>query len=550
MVHQNEKHNTVPCIEDRNSVDLKIIDDDPDRRRISVQCSACGGQFWIGKASLRNERLMARNFHCNNSSSSQPVPVSSNAQTRDNVPVRPRIIVPASGDGRRYLRECCKVDDVILEVHCLYAVDGTAMLYAKMIDKSTRLLGREVRNSNGGYPSVMYKTGSIDVLEDALRECKKQYNHARAHAKLMRRLHHEEDEKWRRRVSAFNLICNPSKCPSIEDCTSENLDMCIDLLIDDIPTGSGDPIVNADGTLLGHPPRPGTHLPSHFLKTSEKECIMDYYPPGSLGSPVELLPVLVDVVCKDRRSYRKECVWQLRSGEVFKSWIRIEDDTDIMVGLFGRIFPQLPYLLTRPMLSIAFYNDDPIPLPERVVPKVQTQSIPQLTNTSASCFLIEYKDDNKEKRQERPLHLFGLKAEETRMKPETHDGEEIQADLKHEILRDKGAECLELLEVVRPDDQFLTPETYAELNAKVEKLEELTTKLTAHVVEHVEGAIPRKLPKFDKASMEALNSYKECNSLQRSIVMMIARQGSVGQVPNFDEMGLNQLEEFWSKITE
>ena len=136
------------------------------------------------------------------------------------------------------------------------------------------------------------------------------------------------------------------------------------------------------------------------------------------------------------------------------------------------------------------------------------------------------------------------------MKPETHDGEEIQADLKHEILRDKGAECLELLEVVRPDDQFLTPETYAELNAKVEKLEELTTKLTAHVVEHVEGAIPRKLPKFDKASMEALNSYKECNSLQRSIVMMIARQGSVGQVPNFDEMGLNQLEEFWSKITE
>ena len=100
-----------------------------------------------------------------------------------------------------------------------------------------------------------------------------------------------------------------------------------------------------------------------------------------------------------------------------------------------------------------FWDDEPIPSPERVIPKVA--QVPLLTHASA-CLLLEHKGDDTTP-QDSPLVQFGLTTEETRLPPATHDdgGQERRTDLKREILQAKAEECLELLSVVCPDDPSL-----------------------------------------------------------------------------------------------
>ena len=71
MGRQDDKHSTVTYSGDRTDIDLEVISDDPTASRIVVQCTACGGRFSIGRTSMRNERLMARNFHCGRPPSSE-----------------------------------------------------------------------------------------------------------------------------------------------------------------------------------------------------------------------------------------------------------------------------------------------------------------------------------------------------------------------------------------------------------------------------------------------------------------------------------------------
>jgi hypothetical protein len=550
MVRKDEKHSNTPYSGNRDDINLEVIDDDPASSKITVQCTVCERRFSIGRTSLRNERQLARKMHSAVEPSSTATLAS--ATSAENEPAaphaQPSIAVSSRvAEERSYLRDLCKVDKDILSVHRQAASDGTPMLYAKTIDQKLWLLGLELPQATG-YPKVMYKNGSTVKLEHALQRCQLQYNEEKAKEERDTRLRLEEDVEWRGRVKAFNLLCDPKMSPRIEDCTTANLDMCVDLLTEPIPPDEDQPIFDEGGNVVGWPPRRGTHVPSHYLyMLPQYECILDYHPPGSLDSPANLLPVLVDIVSKDSRSHRKECVFQLRSKELVKAWLTIDS-----VDVIKRVFPQLPALLEKPVLSIAFWDDDPIPPPERVIPKVE--QVPLLTHASARL-MLEHKSSDATQ-QESPLVQFGLTTEETRLPPSTHDdgGHERRTELKREILRAKAEECLEILSIVCPDDPLLAPEAYAECDATLHKLEIHAAKLIKRVGSLNLGAKPRKLPEFATANIENLEAYQRCNALHGSIVKLHARDGGRvrdgGRAPNLNAMSIEQLETYWEEIAQ
>ena len=550
MVRKDEKHSNTPYSGNRDDVNLEVIDDDPASSKITVQCTVCERRFSIGRTSLRNERQLARKMHSAvEPSSAAALASAASAEHEPAAPdAQPSIVVSCRvTEERSYLRDLCKVDKVILSVHRQAASDGTPMLYAKTIDQKLWLLGLELPQVTG-YPRVMYKNGSTVGLEGALQRCQLQFNQEKVKQERDTRLRLEEDVEWRARIKAFNLLCDPKVSPRIEDCTTANLDMCVDLLTESIPTDEDQPIFDEGGNVVGWPPRRGTHVPSHYIyMLPQYECILDYHLPGSMDSPTNLLPVLVDIVSKDSRSHRKECVFQLRSKELVKAWLTIHS-----VDVIKRVFPQLPALLEKPVLSIAFWDDDPIPPPERVIPKVE--QVPLLTHASP-CLLLEHKSSDAA-RQESPLVQFGLTTEETRLPPSTDDdgGHEWRTELKREILKAKAQECLEVLSIVSPTDPSLTPEAYAECDAKLDKLESHTTRLIKRVGSLNLGAKPRKLPQFATASVEDLEAYQTCNALHGSIVKLHARDGGLardgGRVPNLNAMSTEQLEAYWEEIAQ
>ena len=560
MVRQAEKHDSsVPYSGSRSDVDLEVLADDPSSSRIQVQCTVCERRFTVGRNSLRNERMLARNAHCpdpSHPSSSTTLGMPSTAADGVEPPpsthgagsAQSSVIVPGTGEGRRYLNDYCKVNDWILSVHRQLSSDGMPMVYAKTIDQQLKLLGREEPQAMG-YPQVIYSTGSKVELVCALKRCKAQLQQEKQSKERITRYQLQEDRDWRERVAAFNLLCDPKRCPRIEDCTTENLEKCLFLLTDAFPIDEDQPIFDEDGTFVGWKPRPGSHVPSHYISSAghhgspSSQCIMDDHPPGSWDSPANLLPVLVDIVSKDSRSHRKECIFQLRSGELVKTWVPLE--TECL--LTRRVFPQLEALMAKPILSIPFYKDDPIPPPQRVEAKVD--HVPLLTNNSA-CLMLTHKERAEESSA---LGQFGLTANETRMPPSTHDdgGAERRLELKCDILQAKAREHLEVLTVAKPDDSMLTPEAWAECNARLEKgnLETHVLKVMKHIRKLKLRARPRKLPNFETASVEDLEAYERVNALHQRIVMLHARQGDSGGAVNLDGMSLEKLEGYWAKVT-
>ena len=550
MAPQQNRHDcSVTYTGPRNDIDLEVISEDPTSNQIEVQCTVvgCERRFTIGKGSLANQRMLARKAHWVQQPPSATTPSWTTVaewcrrcdQSED---VPPYTVVPSTGEGRRYLSEWCKVDKVILSVQALVSSD-VHLLYAKSFDQKMHLLGRALLQETG-YPKVMdHATGSVTELDEALRKCQRHLKQMKAQQAHLGRLRRQVEKEWRDWREAFHLICDPRKCPSIEDCTPSNLDSCLSLLTDDIPEDTDHAILDQDGELVGHPPRPGTKIPSHYIfAPPSHQCIIDYHPPGCPDSPASLLPILVDIVAKDSLSHRKECVLQLKSGELVKVWLWIEADCPRM----RKVFPQLDALLQRPVLSIPLYNDEPIPPPVRVQPAVA--QVPMLTHGSP-CLLLDYKDGDP---GERPLSLFGLTAEETRMPPSTHDdsGQEQRLELKRDILQAKSEECLDLLAMVRPDDPILTPEARAECHARLEILEAHAAKLIGHINNLGLKAKPRKLPKFEAATLEQLQEFQTCNALHQNIVTMHARRADVGAAPNLDRMSMHQLEAHWDKITQ
>ena len=251
MVRQGDKHSTVQFAGERNNINLDVVSTDPTTNRITVECNVCHRRFGIGRSSLRNERQLARKLHSSPVTSAVSLTPTSKSATPAGVTAQPSTVVAATGEGRRYLKGYCKVDDVVLSVHREPSADGTYMLHAKTIDQKLMLLGRELPQAQG-YPRVMYRTGSTLPLDEALRRCREGIRKHQAAQHRTARLNLEEDRDWREMVQAFHLICNPNQAPRIQDCTGKNIEKCLDLLTGVLPIDYDNPVLNCDGDTVGH----------------------------------------------------------------------------------------------------------------------------------------------------------------------------------------------------------------------------------------------------------------------------------------------------------
>lgn len=545
----------------RDEVTLTVTTDDPSRERIQVQCSVCDRVFSIPRNSKGREVYNAKAVHCkpvNKPASStaisaattlafpaqaSPFPTLGHTE-EDDAPM----VVPPTPDGRRFLK-WAKVDDVIRSVQREDS-SGVPMLHAQMIDKTLHLLGAEVPQATA-YPQVMYNKGSVVDLDDALRKCSEQFRRSKAYRQKRNQMRLESNKEWRERMAAFALLADPKICRP-EDFTADNLDKCIDLLCETLPYDDNG-IYDENGSFIGNPPRSGTHVPAHYLWDLTHDCILDYHPVGSADSPVRLLPVLIDIVARDRRSHRHLCVLQLPSGEYIKTWMSIYDDGPSCLSQMEQLFPQVRALLERPKFQVAFEKGEAFPPPERVVAKLE--NVLRLTSNQNACLMIEFKQGQD---AERPLTaLLGLKElDVVAPVPADYDGgAERRLELKYAILESKARECLELIAIVRPDDGMLTPAIdeirQYKLDGPTNKgatLESHTKQLLQHVGTLNLRVTPRKLPPF--TSTEALESYITCNSLHHSIAAHHARQGDRGGAIQLDKKSAEQLEKYWSTLTQ
>ena len=363
----------------------------------------------------------------------------------------------------------------------------------------------------------------------------------------------ESNRTWRERVAAFSLLANPKACRR-EDFTADNLDKCIELFCETLPHDPENGIYDKhDGSFIGNPPRSGTDVPPNYLWTLEKDCVLDYHPPGSMDSPVNLFPVLIDIVARDRRSYRHEVILQLSSGEHVKTWMSIWDDGPECLSQMERLFPQVRALIERPLFQVAFWEGEAFPPPEQVVPTLK--NVPTLTSNEQLCRMLEYKEG----RGERPLtSLLGLTKEDVCMPPPKDDdgGAERRAELKREILESKADECLALIASVNPENAMLAPGIDVirqyKLDGPTDKgptLESHTKRLLLHVGTLPLRARPRKLPLFN-STIEELENYTACDSVHRSIAALHARKGDRGGAINLDKKTVEQLEAYWSALTQ
>ena len=558
----------------RDEIDLKVITDDRFSERIEVQCTVCDKRFRIPRSSKRQEISKARQVHydrCSSAtlgdltrvislSSSTPSSAGSSVFMPDQHVPSSVVVPPTTEDGKidacagRKFLKLAGADDIVLSVHREES-SGVPMLHAKMVDQTLQLLGREIAQGTTGYPRVMYQKGSVVDLEDALVKCCKRFRQSKAYRKERVQRTLESNREWRERVAAFSLLANPKAC-RLEDFTADNLDKCIELFCETLPHDPENGIYDKhDGSFIGIPPRSGTGVPPQYMWTCEKDCILDYHPPGSMDSPVNLFPVLIDIVARDRSSDRHEVILQISSGEHVKTWMSIWDDGPECLSLMERLFPQVRTLIERPLFQVAFWEGESFPPPERVVPKLE--NVRRLTSNEQLCRMLEFKEG---KEEERPLmSLLGLTKEDVCMPPPKDDGggAERRVQLKREILESKADECLALIASVNPENAMLTPgiDVIKQYNLDGPTdagptLESQTKRLLLHVGTLPLRARPRKLPPFD-STIEELENYTACDSVHRSIAALHARQGDRGDgAINLDKKTVQQLEAYWSTLTQ
>jgi hypothetical protein len=543
----------------RNSIELEVLTSDA--ANVEVNCSVCQRQFTIPRSSLAKERQRARDIHCrpaSGSSSSAMLAESAALSTPSGSPSTNSltghvnsVVVAAGGDGKRYLKHL-SVDDVILSVHRRSSDDGsnTPMVFAKMVDQTERLMGIEVPQAMG-YPHVAMRQGSQHSMDSALSLIHKEYTKLKAYEKKKAQFRLEEDKEWKSRVEAFNLLCDPNRCPDPSQFTSANMDKCIDMLIEDIPWDFENGVIDEEGQMISCTPRLGTHLPQSYRWTREEnqQCILDFDRPG----PEKHLPVLVQVLCADCRTDRKECVFQLRSGEHVKVWVQLDDCTK-------KIYPQLGALLQREISKTqlakrvveterrdgrlhthVYFLEPPLPPPEHIAPDT---SVPLLTNESV-CEML--KDNG---------CVGGFAATGAFMAPAQSADDERRLELKAAILESKADETLFLLCIVSRkqglNEPLLTPAINELREYTVEALEKHTAKLLQALNSYpLLQCKPRPLPSFEAATVEELESYVECNSLHRQIVHLLTNDSIHGGAPKtLNTMGVEQLQAYWAQLTD
>jgi hypothetical protein len=111
MVRKQEKHADTLYRGNKEDITLEVIRDEPTSDRLTVQCSFCDRRFEIGRSSLRNERALARKMHCAVTETTLASTTGDNLAIPD---ASPSVVVPSTGEGRRYLKDMCKVDEFIL----------------------------------------------------------------------------------------------------------------------------------------------------------------------------------------------------------------------------------------------------------------------------------------------------------------------------------------------------------------------------------------------------------------------------------------------------
>ena len=522
----------------RNEIDLEVVRDDANEHLIDVSCTCCQRVFSIPRSSLSKERQRARDLHCTPTSaegeSTLLAPSSANVPSGASASV-----VPSGGDGRRYL-EHLGVDDVILSVDRRLC-DGNAILYAKMVDKQEEVMGMEMPQAKMGYPSVVMRSGSQVDMDCALRLVHRKYMQRKAYQQKCMERELKEDAEWKSRVAAFNLLCDPKRCPDPSLFTTENMDKCLDMLLDEIPWDFENGDKDESGSTISCTPRLGTHLPQSYRWTREQNqlCIMDFETPG----PAQYMPVLIDVLTVDCRTHRKLCLFQLRSGEHVKVWVRLA-----LEGGSEEVYPQLDTLLARDIKTIQLakrvveterrdgrlhtrvsFLMPPMPPPERVT--LHT-SLPRLTNETVIAMLEQH-------------GRVGDFSTPTLMAPTHDDEEERRSELKASILEGKAEECLDLLSIVSPGDALMTPGMPELRHYTVDALEKQTLRLLSRV--RALGCRPRALPEFDSTADE-LDLYMKCNSLHKQIARLHAA-GGCSDAPDLDRMGAEGLAGYWAKAT-
>ena len=170
--------------------------------------------------------------------------------------------------------------------------------------------------------------------------------------------------------------------------------------------------------------------------------------------------------------------------------------------------------------------------------------------------MLEYKNGQE---TERPLTaMLGLTKEDVIMPMPVDDdgGSDRLLELKREILESKARECLDLIAVMVPNDAMLTPGIDVVKQYKLDgptdrgpTLESHTQRLLGHVGKLDLRVAPRKLPSFT-ASVEQLESYITCDSLNRAIAAQHARQGDRGGAILLDKKSAGQLEVYWDTLTQ
>ena len=532
---RESRHESTTHAGPRSDINLEIISDDARSSSIAVCCTFCHREFTIPRTSLDKERQRARDHHCPAKTSllSSPAPELGTSSITS-------VVVAPGGDGKRYLKDL-GVDDKILSVHRRDA-DASSVIYAKMIDQTEKLLGFEVPQAMG-YPRVLMPNGSQADLKYALTDARKSYLEVREREEWRMKYQLDQDIEWRSRVEAFNLLCNPNADAGCF--TSYNLDKCFDLLLDAIPWDFDNAVLDDEKRILSCTPRLGTHLPKCYKWSPDKdqECILDFERHG----PEQYLPVLLKVLTADCRTDRKECIFQLRSGACVKVWVKLDGHAGIR-----KIYPQLDDLLDGDVKTTQLakrvieterrdgrlhthvsFVEPPTPPPE----EVQKASLPKLTN-EAVCGMLK---------QQGCVADFACPA---LMPPSDDEQDERRRELESSILEAKAVESLELLQVVNREDPFLTQSIHEIKLYGTKELETHTQRLLRHLGRISSGCQPRPLPDFEKASLDELESYVECNALHKQITLLHARGGCNKAPSHLDRMGNEELAKCWAELTD
>ena len=109
-------------------------------------------------------------------------------------------------------------------------------------------------------------------------------------------------------------------------------------------------------------------------------------------------------------------------------------------------------------------------------------------------------------------------------------------------------ESLELLQVVNREDPFLTQSIHEIKLYGTKELETHTQRLLRHL-----GGIscqPRPLPDFERATLDELESYVECNALHKQITLLHARWGCNKAPSHLDRMSNEELAKCWAELTD